>query len=196
MSDLCVDENGSRFTVTAPDGTRQTFSTRLLGRANVQNICGAIAVSHYLGISLAALAPAVRQLESVPHRLQLIRQAGLTVIDDAYNSNPAGFRAALAVLRNFPGQRILVTPGMVELGERQESINRELGAAAAGCCDYAVLVGQRQAPPLKDGLLSAGFAPDRIYVADSLADGMAFVRSLPTAESRTILLENDLPDNF
>ena len=83
MSDLCVDENGSRFTVTAPDGTRQAFSTRLLGRANVQNICGAIAVSHYLGISLAALAPAVRQLESVPHRLQLIRQAGLTVIDTA-----------------------------------------------------------------------------------------------------------------
>ena len=193
VSDITQDALGTHFVLTAPGGERQTFTTRLLGAHNLQNLAGCIAVAHRLGIPLSELAYPVRMLRPVAHRLQLLPGG---IIDDAYNSNPAGFRAALAVLRNFPGQRILVTPGMVELGERQEPLNRELGAAAAGCCDYAVLVGQRQAPPLKEGLLSAGFAPDRIYVADSLADGMAFVRSLPTAESRTILLENDLPDNF
>ena len=173
------------------------METRLLGEHSIANLLLCCTAAKALGMTLEEIALGVSRCEPVEHRLQLISGAGgVSIIDDAFNSNPAGAQAALRVLKHFPGRRIIVTPGMVELGERQESLNRELGAAAAGCCDYAVLVGQRQAPPLKEGLLSADFAPDRIYVADSLADGMAFVRSLPTAESRTILLENDLPDNF
>ena len=193
VSDVTQDALGTHFVLNAPGGERQTFTTRLLGRHNLQNLAGCIAVAHRFGIPLADLCYPVRMLHPVEHRLQLLPGG---IIDDAYNSNPAGFRAALEVLRDFPGQRILVTPGMVELGERQEALNRELGAAAADCCDYAVLVGQRQAPPLREGLLSAGFPPDRLYVADTLTDGMAFIRTLPAAEKRTILLENDLPDNF
>ncbi len=192
-SDIAVDASGCSFTVTAPDGESRRFTTKLLGAHNIQNITGCIAVAHALGIPLAELVAPVRRLKPVEHRLQLLPNG---YIDDAYNSNPAGFRAALDVLQSFEGQRVLVTPGMVELGERQETLNKELGGYAASCCDYAVLVGEKQAPPLKEGLLEAGFPEERLFVAKTLAEGLEWVNRLPAEGKRTVLLENDLPDNF
>lgn len=192
-ADITVGREGSAFTVTAPSGESRRFSTRLLGAHAIQNITGCIAAAHTLGVPLDDLVVPVRRLKPVEHRLQLLPNG---FIDDAYNANPAGFRAALDVLKSFEGQRVLVTPGMVELGERQEALNRELGAYAAGCCDYAVLVGQKQAPPLRQGLLEAGFPEERIRVASTLGEGLVFVQGLPGGERRTVLLENDLPDNF
>lgn len=153
---------------------------------------GRIALAHTLGIPLSKLAYPIRMLKPVEHRLQLLPNG---FIDDAYNSNPAGFRSALDVLKGFGAQRVLVTPGMVELGERQDALNRELGEYAAACCDYAVLVGKKQAPPLREGLLAGGFPEENIYVAADLQDGLAHLDELPAAP-RIVLLENDLPDNF
>jgi UDP-N-acetylmuramoyl-tripeptide--D-alanyl-D-alanine ligase len=127
---------GSSFSVKGVE-----FETRLIGRHNVQNVCAAIAVANALGIPLEKLVQPVRRLENVPHRLQVLGGGNRLVIDDAYNSNPAGAASALETLADFEGVRILVTPGMVELGERQYELNRDFGAKAAGCCDYAVLVG-------------------------------------------------------
>ncbi len=164
-----------------------------MGRHNIQNVLGCIAVAHKMGISLSELSVPVKRLKPVKHRLQLLPNG---YIDDAYNSNPAGFRAALDVLSGFEGQRILVTPGMVELGDRQNALNKELGSYAASRCDYAVLVGEKQAPPLLDGLLSAGFKREDIYIAKTLTDGLNILKELPREGKRTVLLENDLPDNF
>ncbi|MDD2417795.1 MAG: UDP-N-acetylmuramoyl-tripeptide--D-alanyl-D-alanine ligase [Oscillospiraceae bacterium] len=191
--DITVDNGGSSFTVTAPDGETRRFTTELLGRHNIQNVLGCIAVAHKMGISLSELSVPVKRLKPVKHRLQLLPNG---YIDDAYNSNPAGFRAALDVLSGFEGQRILVTPGMVELGDRQNELNKELGSYAASRCDYAVLVGEKQAPPLLDGLLSAGFKREDIYIAKTLTDGLNILKELPREGKRTVLLENDLPDNF
>lgn len=192
-SDIEVDRQGSRFTVSAPNGEKAAFITKLLGAHNIQNLVGCIAVAHTLGIPLSELVYPVRLLKPVQHRLQLLPNG---FIDDAYNANPAGFRSALDVLKSFDAQRVLVTPGMVELGDRQNPLNRELGEYAADCCDYAILVGEKQAPPLKEGLLSGGFPADRICVVTTLQDGIAHLQTLPTAERRIVLLENDLPDNF
>lgn len=191
--EISVGSDGSRFTVLAPDGERCAFTTKLLGAHNIQNLVGCIAMAHTLGVPLKKMVYPVQLLKPVSHRLELLPNG---FIDDAYNSNPAGFRSALDTLAGFNGQRVLVTPGMVELGERQAPLNEELGAYAAACCDYAVLVGKRQAPPLKSGLLSAGFPESRIFVADNLEDGLAFVAALPAEGQRTVLLENDLPDNY
>lgn len=191
--DIQVDLNGSSFTVHTPQGESRRFTTCLLGEHNIQNLVGCIAVAHQLDIPLEELVYPVRRLKPVPHRLQLTNGG---YIDDAYNSNPAGFRSALRVLKAFDAQRVLVTPGMVELGERQYALNRELGAFAADCCDIAVLVGPRQAPPLQEGLLQAGFDAANIYVASDLQDALRFVRALPATSKRIVLLENDLPDNF
>lgn len=192
-TDILVDGQGSRFTVTAPNGESAAFVTKLLGAHNIQNLVGCIAVAHTLGIPLTDLVYPVRMLKPVEHRLQLLPNS---FIDDAYNSNPAGFRSALDVLGSFDGQRVLVTPGMVELGERQDALNRELGQYAADRCDWAVLVGAKQAPPLQQGLLDGGFPEERIYVAATLQDGLRFLQTLPVEGKRIVLLENDLPDNF
>lgn len=192
VSDLQVSAAGSTFTVTVGEET-QTFTTKLLGAHNIQNLAGCIAVAHHLGILLCEMVYAVRLLKPVEHRLQLLPNG---YIDDAYNSNPAGFRGALDVLKAFDAQRILVTPGMVELGERQEALNRELGAYAADCCDIAVLVGIKQAPPLREGLLSAGFPEDKIVVVPTLKEGLSVLAQTPARGARIVLLENDLPDNF
>ena len=85
---------------------------------------------------------------------------------------------------------------MVELGDKQEALNRELGEYAASRCDYAVLVGEKQAPPLMEGLLAGGFPEERIFVAATLQAGLAHLRDRPAPGPRITLLENDLPDNF
>ena len=192
-SDMAVDTHGCQFTLTAPDGESCRYTTHLLGGHNIQNLAGCMALAHTLGISLKEMVYPVRLLKPVEHRLQLLPNG---FIDDAYNSNPAGFRSALDTLAAFSAQRVLVTPGMVELGERQDALNRELGEYAATKCDYAVLVGLKQAPPLKEGLLAGGFPEERIFVAATLQEGLAFVNNLPREGERIVLLENDLPDNF
>lgn len=192
-SDIAVDTHGCQFTLTAPDGESCRYTTRLLGAHNVQNLAGCMALAHTLGISLSEMVYPLRLLKPVEHRLQLLPNG---YIDDAYNSNPAGFRSALDTLSGFAAQRILVTPGMVELGDRQDALNRDLGEYAATRCDWAVLVGLKQAPPLKEGLLAGGFPADRIFVAATLTEGLNFVNNLPREGERIVLLENDLPDNF
>ena len=96
----------------------------------------------------------------------------------------------------FEGLRILVTPGMVELGEKQRELNTELGRQAATRCDRAVLVGKKQAGPLREGLLAAGFPEEHIRVADTVEEAVAIADAFPAEGRRIILLENDLPDNY
>ena len=149
-----------------------------------------------LGISLAELRPQVRRLESVPHRLELSKRVGMTLIDDSYNSNPSGTKAALETLSFFEGEKILVTPGMVELGDKQEEYNCEFGRNAAAVCDYVALVGERQTKSIYKGLVEAGFDESRIFVSPSLGDALAKVGAIRTDKKKIVLLENDLPDNY
>lgn len=195
-SDIKVTEKGTSFTVHHEDEEKQ-FSTKLLGEHNVQNILGAIAVSHELGISFDELVYPVKRLEAVPHRMEILDKGnGVTVIDDAFNSNPAGAKAALKTLSKFDALRIVATPGMIELGEREYQLNKELGMDAADCCDIAILVGERQAPPIKEGLLAKNFPENHIIVAKDLNEAMKSAYSIQPGRKRVILLENDLPDNF
>ena len=195
--DIAVSERGTTFKVKAPDGETQEFSTKLIGRHNVLNIVGAIAVSHKMGIALKDLRSAVRKLEGVPHRLQLSDKGNMTIIDDAYNSNPSGTKAALEALSLFDGYKILVTPGMVELGSRQDELNREFGQNAADVCDYVVLVGEKQAVPIKAGLLDKNYDESKIYVASNINEALTHVYALNSqGKKKIVLLENDLPDNY
>lgn len=195
--DLSVSEKGTSFSVRTRDGETERYSTRLIGRHNVLNIVGAIAISHKLGIPLSDLKGQVRKLDGVPHRLELSEKNGVTIIDDAYNSNPSGTKAALEALSLFDGFKILVTPGMVELGEKQDELNREFGQNAAKVCDYVVLVGQKQAVPIKAGLLDENYDENKIFVASTINEALTYVYALAShGKKKVILLENDLPDNY
>lgn len=194
--DLKISERGSEFKVSTPEGEVCDFTTKLIGKHNVINIVGAISVAHKMGIPLEKLKPQVRKIESVPHRLELINRGGIIIVDDAYNSNPSGCRSALETISFFDGMKILVTPGMVELGELQEKLNYEFGAESAKACDFIVLVGQKQTVPIYNGVKDAGFDMSKCYVADDLNDALKKVYSLQTDKKKIVLLENDLPDNY
>ncbi len=193
---LEYSEKGSHFWVQAPDGAREEFTTRLLGEHNVVNITGAIAVAHELGIPLDKLKIPVRRLEGAPHRLQPIVRGNTIIIDDAYNSNPGGAHMALKTLGMFQGVRVLVTPGMVELGEQEDHYNHAFGREAARYCDYIVLVGHRQTESIQKGVLETDFDRERLYVAEDLQDAMKYVYGIVTNQKLIVLLENDLPDNY
>lgn len=196
-TDISVSDRGTEFTVTAPDGETKRFSMKLLGEHNVQNVLGAIAYAHGTGISLDKLTLPIKRIAAVPHRLQLLDKGGnMTFIDDAYNSNPSGCRAALNVLGLFDACRILVTPGMVELGAKQEELNFEFGQDAAKACDHIVLVGKNQTVPIYNGIRDAGYDMDNVFVADSLNEALAHVNAYQTDKKKIVLLENDLPDNY
>lgn len=188
---ISCDEHGLKFTVRGVE-----FETKLLGKHNVQNLCAAIAVANTLGIPLERLRLPVRQLEAVEHRQQLRGSGNRLIIDDAYNSNPAGALAALETLSLFEGLRILVTPGMVELGAKQTELNTQFGRDAATRCDRAVLVGKRQAAPIQAGLIEAGFPKEHIIIVDTIQEAIAAADGFDTEGRRVILLENDLPDNY
>lgn len=194
--DIAVSPRGSSFRMKDETGREFEFHTRLVGSHNVQNIAGAIAVAHTLGIPMEKLIYPVKQLESVPHRLQLVKQGERILIDDAYNSNRNGFEAALDTLAMFKELRILLTPGMVELGEKQYEENKAVGVYAADKCDYAVLVGAEQTKPIQDGLSEAGFPENRMILVDTLQEAFRMVNAIPNEKQKVILIENDLPDNY
>jgi len=194
--DISVSDKGSTFKMII-DGEEHTFNTRLIGAHNVLNIAGAIAVAHTLGVPVDDLIYQTKLLDSVPHRLQLIKGNKALIIDDAYNSNPSGAKAALDTLSQFDGMKILVTPGMIELGEKQYECNFTFGTQAAEVCDYIVLVGEKQTKSIYEGILSQNYDKEKIIVAPNLNSALKSVENIKSGDQQKIvLLENDLPDNF
>ncbi len=196
-TDIVTSIKGTTFKVTAPDGESAEYSMRLIGSHNVVNVVGAIAVAHTLGIELEKLKLPVRRLVPVEHRLNMTEKNGVTIIDDAYNSNPAGAKAALDTLSMFDDStKILITPGMVELGEKEDELNEAFGRQAAVSADYILLVGKSQTEAIARGIKEEGFDESRLYIEESFTDAMTRVYSIPGEQHKVLLIENDLPDNY
>lgn len=183
-----------------------TMTTHLLGESNIQNIVGACAVASFLGVTPQQQKRAIAQLQQVENRLFVSRQGAVTVINDAYNSNPEGAAMALDVLRDIQGGRkILITPGFVELGSRQESACRELGYKAAFCADIlivvnklnreAIVLGARQAMAEATAAHPVRLTEENIHCLDDLTLVFEALPSLLKPDD-VVLYENDLPDTF
>ena len=186
---------GSSF-ILCRGAERIDCSTVLLGELNIRNIllCASVALS--LGLNLEQVARGISKIRPVEHRLQLIRHpGGLNVIDDAFNSNIRGAVQAFHVLKQFPPRRIIVTPGMVELGEREYEMNREFGSEMAECCDIAILVGRKRSEAIADGLKEKGYPDESVRVVSSLEEATSVLREI-TGPGDTVLFENDLPDHY
>jgi len=192
-----VGLNGTDFRIRYADSEYQNIHLSLLGRSAVSNAVAAAAMADRLGVPRKAISEALASMPHVRHRLEPISRAGgITVIDDAYNSNPVGARNALELLAQAKtGRRILLTPGMIELGEMEVEANRQFGRDAAAACDLVVLVGLKRSKPIAEGLLELGFSPDAIWTVGSLNTGLERLTGFLKAGD-TILLENDLPDQY
>ena len=193
---ITCSSSGTDFLLNKPC-EKLNLSTRLLGEHNVLNIAACCAVAHKLGVDSRDIAISVRMLEPVEHRLQMFDGGDVVIIDDSFNSNPSGAKAALDVLSKFDGTRILVTPGMIELGEKQEELNRAFGAQAAKVCDYIYIVGKVNYNAIAEGITSGQFdVENRLFAVSSPEQAVNMARMLQETSKKYVLLENDLPDNF
>ena len=193
---IVATKDGLEFTVCY-EKQEYTTKTKILGEHNVQNIMCAAALALELGVSIKEILNIIPNLEPVEHRLQLKKlDNDILVIDDSFNGNIQGTAVALKTLKLFTESRkIIVTPGLVELGKKEDSENIEFGKRIADACDLAILVGKNQSENIKKGLLAKKFKEENIIMAQSLFEVTNMFKSVLQAGD-VVLLENDLPDNY
>lgn len=172
-----------------------TFDIKLLGEHNVYNTCAGIALAHEMGISFSHLQALCKEITYVKHRLQIVSTTPYTLIDDAYNANPTGAHHALQVLKAMKERTIIVTPGMIELGDKEDQVNKAFGKEMADCVDEVILVGIKVTSMIQKGLMEEGFDENHLHICKDFTQAMKVLKEI-VQEHDVVLLENDLPDAF
>lgn len=196
-TNIKCSSKGTSFDVVLKNSDKKySFETKLLGDHNVYNILAGIACGLEFGIEVEELMAAVKAVRPVEHRLELKKLGNFYQIDDAYNSNPVGAENACKVLGMMPGLKVVVTPGMIELGAKEKEYNKKFGEQIASVADYAVLIGEKRTKPIMEGLLDKGFDKEKIIVFNDVRDAYPFIGSLTGKIDVYALFENDLPDTY
>ena len=194
--DIKLSNEGTKFKVKFKgDKKAYEFTTKLLGKANIYNILAGLALGNYLGISKDMLIKAVKMVKPVEHRLELKKYYDMHLIDDAYNANPDGCKMAIDVLNMMPGKKIVISSGMIELGELSDKLHFEFGKYMADKVDEVILIGKDQTKKIKEGLIDNKFNQDNIHVLNNVLDAFNLVHNLKGKDTY-VLLQSDLPDIF
>ena len=198
-SNIKTTSRGYTFDITFKKAKiTKSFETKLLGKHNIYNILSAVALGYEFGISPDMLIKAVKQVSPVEHRLELKKLGNFYQIDDAYNSNPVGAKNALEVLSTCPGDKVVVTPGMIELGDKEEEYNREFGKqiATISKADYVILVGKKQTKAIYEGLMMNGYDDKKVMITNDVVKAYTLINGLIDKNDMYALFENDLPDAY
>ena len=195
-TNVVTSNAGTSFVLNIKGETPVEVNTVLLGEHSVSNVCLAAAVAYKLGLSVDEIAMGINRLKSIGHRLELIpNNKGIVIIDDSYNSNEDGVKAAMQVLDMFEGRKIVLTPGLVELGKDENVANLQYGKMLASHVDVVVIVGKHNAEMIINGLVEGGFDRDNIHFERNVSRGNDTLNTL-IKEGDVVLFENDLPDNY
>lgn len=198
-----VDGSGTSFTMVWLNENgkveeSEIIRTKLLGEHNIQNMLLGAAVAREFHIRLKTIALAASEMEPVEHRLELKQQNGFTIIDDAFNSNPVGAENAIKVLASFKtGKKIVITPGMIELGEMEDELNYNFGRQIARAnIDIVILVGKDQTKAIQEGIdvENNGNSTD-VRIVQSLFEANDLLQEIGETGD-VVLYENDLPDSY
>ncbi|MBQ4097804.1 MAG: UDP-N-acetylmuramoyl-tripeptide--D-alanyl-D-alanine ligase, partial [Clostridia bacterium] len=195
-TDINMDTHGMTFTLNVKGEKPIKCSTVLLGKHSVKNICLAAAVAYRIGLSVEDIAVGISRLQSIGHRLELLpNNKNIVIIDDSYNSNVDGITAAMDVLDTFSGRKIVLTPGLVELGKIENVANYEMGKTLAKHSDMVIVIGKHNAEMLIKGLLDGGMDRENIKFEKTLNKANKYLNTI-IKEGDVVLFENDLPDNY
>lgn len=193
---VVTDKHGTTFTLKIKGEEPVECRTVLLGKHSVSNICMAAAVAYKTGLSPEEIALGISRQSAVKHRLELIpNNKNVVIIDDSYNANVDGIKAAMEVLDTFTGRKIVLTPGLVELGKMENVYNMEFGETLAKHADIVVIVGKHNAEMLLSGLSAGGMARENILFEKTATRGNETLNGI-LQEGDVVLFENDLPDNY
>lgn len=171
------------------------LETKLLGEPNIYNILASIALGKYLGLSNQELINGTSMVKPVEHRLEIKQNGDITFLDDAYNSNEIGAKMALDTLKLMDGKKIIITPGMIELGKESYSINKKFGEQMVDVCDEIILVKNDMTDYIKEGILEKKYSIEHLHVVNTEKEAFGLLQQLK-AKKTYVLLENDLPDIF
>ena len=189
-SGIHTDRNGTQFILNVKGEQPVICSTVLLGKHSISNICLASAMAYKLGMTPDEIALGINRIQSVGHRLELRpNNKNIVIIDDSYNSNTDGIKAAMEVLDMFDGRKIVVTPGLVELGKEENLANFELGKTLANHADMVIVVGKHNAQMIINGLLENGMDRENIKFAKSLNRGNEVLNDI-MKDGDVVLFEN------
>jgi UDP-N-acetylmuramoyl-tripeptide--D-alanyl-D-alanine ligase len=191
-ADVCVEALGHGWTVLIEGSVRATV---VQSDAHPDNVACAVALAVALDVPISAITSRLESLPSSEHRQQVsVAASGVTVIDNTFSSNPASAASSLRRLLELcpTGRRIVVTPGMVELGSEQRAANQRFGAEAACVASDVVIVGRTNRAALAAGTDSADA---QVHLVDDRRQAVAWVRA-HGGPTDAVLYEGDLPDHY
>ncbi|MBI2600150.1 UDP-N-acetylmuramoyl-tripeptide--D-alanyl-D-alanine ligase [Candidatus Daviesbacteria bacterium] len=194
-TDIKTGIDGTNFNMHTPRGTSQ-IKIPLIGEHHVSNFLAAATAAMQIGLSLKEIRDRANLLLPTPHRLEIRKQKGLTIIDNTYNTNPKAAQSSLNLLNNYPAsQKIIITPGLIELGKEAGKENQALAKNAAAFVDRFIIVGENAKKDLLAGLRTAKFPREKIYLVNSTKEGINLLSKI-SKPNAVVLLENDLPDQY
>lgn len=194
-SRIRVDKNGTHFTLMIGE-SKMNCNTKLIGKHNVDNIVLCVQMALKLGLSHEQIVAGIKNLKPVPHRLEMtVNESNVTILDDSYNASVEGSEVALDVLSKFGNKKIIVTPGLVELGSREKEENFNFGVKMSKVADYIVIVNKVNLESIKKGIESTKFNMTRVYEAETLDEAKLLLKGI-VQTGDAVLFENDLPDNY
>lgn len=195
-TDIKTGTRGMSLTLNIEGERGVKCSTVLLGKHSVRNICLAAAVAYKMGLTPREISAGINRIQSIGHRLELMpNNKGIVIIDDSYNSNVDGVNAAMEVLDTFKGRKIVLTPGLVELGKIENVANLEFGKTLSKHADIVIVIGTHNAEMIINGLIDGGMDRENIKFAKTLNKGNAILNEI-VEKGDVVMFENDLPDNY
>ena len=193
--DLKLNATSTEFSLVV-GGEIINVHTSLLGEGNTENIALATLLAYELGMTKEEIELGLKNVKPIPHRLELTEANGVYILDDGYNCSERSAKQAIDALCRFDGRRFVVTPGIVEGGDLEEEINKNLGKLLAESDLHRILlVGERLSKSIKNGYLNEGGDEEKLSVYCSLE----LVKEALTADLQTgdaVLFLNDLPDVY
>ncbi|MCQ2979490.1 MAG: UDP-N-acetylmuramoyl-tripeptide--D-alanyl-D-alanine ligase [Clostridia bacterium] len=183
--------------INGDEKNKLTIHTPLLGKHNIYNTLAAIAVAKDNKLTNEEIIKGASKIKPVEHRLQILKATSqITVIDDTFNANPEGTKEALEVLNMIEGnKKIIITPGMIEMGDKEYELNYEFGENCAKKADYTIMVGEVQTKPMQDAFNKLQVSKNKYYVAKNLDDASSHLQKILELKD-VVLYENDMPEDM
>jgi UDP-N-acetylmuramoyl-tripeptide--D-alanyl-D-alanine ligase len=186
------------FNEDAPGFIYQKIFFPVLGQYNLDKIDGVIYIAKKLGLTLHEIETGLKKIKTPAHRLQPIlnHEKNILVIDDSYNGNPDGVEEAIKTLSLFKKRRkIFITPGLVEIGDKNMEVHQRIGKRLNDVVDLVILIKNSVTPHIEEGLIKNGFNKESILWFDSMMEAQNNLgKYLKTGD--VVLFQNDWPDNY
>ena len=190
VKDIQKSKNGAIYTIKLKDREEAVVESNMRGSYNVTNVMPCVLVASYLKIDRETI---IESTKNLPQTIKILQYGNCKIIDDSYNSNPDGFKAKLDYMNNFKTEkrRIIITRGMLELGDKSDEIHETMAGEIAYATDELVITRPDFVKPLKKGAVGLKYHLDikTIFESNKL---LKYIKELKNTNS-VILLENKMP---